>query len=139
MGIETAIAFNIALGEKDINESLIINSLKKANAWEFIKELPGGIKESVMERGARFSGGQRQRLALARALYRKPKILILDEPTSGLDKKSEELMISTIKELKGKITILLITHKESVAKGSDNVYFLARGNLSTKEETCEIN
>ncbi len=134
-----SIAYNVALGEKEIDRNKVIDSLKKANAWGFIQNLPNGINECVMERGARFSGGQRQRIALARALYRDPKLLILDEPTSALDKASEGSIISSLNKLKGKLTILLITHKESLAKESDIIYFLEDGEISQRVNYNNIN
>ena len=124
-----SIAYNIALGERKINSKKVITSLKQANAWEFIKNLPNNINESVMERGSRFSGGQRQRIALARALYRDPSLLILDEPTSALDQIGEDSIISTLRSLKGRLTILLITHKEKLAKESDMIYVIEKGKI----------
>ncbi len=124
-----SIANNVSIGEKDKDVNKIVKSLKQANAWEFVRKLPKGINESVMEGGSRFSGGQRQRIVLARALYRNPSLLILDEPTSALDRISEERILSSIKNLKGKLTILLITHKEKLAKESDVIYLLEKGKI----------
>ena len=90
---------NIALGKK-IDRNKIKNSLIKANAWEFVCSLPNGIDEMILDRGLRFSGGERQRIALARALYNDPQVLILDEPSTGLDKTSEKKLISSIRKLR---------------------------------------
>ena len=68
----------------------------------------------ILDRGLRFSGGERQRIALARALYNDPQVLILDEPSTGLDKNSENKLISSLKKLKGTINIIIISHKEVV-------------------------
>ena len=122
------IASNIALGEK-IKVDKIKNSLIKANAWDFVSKLPNGIDEIVFDRGLRFSGGERQRLALARALYNDPKILILDEPASGLDIISENKLISSITKLKSKITIIIVSHKKEVLEICDQVYELDKKSL----------
>mgnify|MGYP001210187374 CR=1 FL=1 len=120
---------NIALGEKIFDREKIILSLKKANAWEFVKKLPEGIDEIIYDRGMRFSGGQRQKLALARAIYSNPKILILDEPSSGLDEKSEIEFISSINKLIGSMVIIIISHKKEVVKICDTVFSLENKSL----------
>ncbi len=95
-----------------------------ANAWDLVKNLPNGINEVVYDRGARFSGGERQKLALARALYSEPKILILDEPTTGLDKNSENELIFSLKKLLGSMIVIIISHKPNVVKICDKVLIL---------------
>ena len=112
---------NIALGEKDIDTEKIKEALKKANAWKFVKKIPNGINEKIYDKGMRFSGGERQKIALARALYSEPEILILDEPTTGLDENSEMEFINSIKELLGSLTIIIISHKREVVNICDSV------------------
>ena len=114
---------NIALGEKDIDTEKIKEALKKANAWKFVKKIPNGINEKIYDKGMRFSGGERQKIALARALYSEPQILILDEPTTGLDENSEMEFINSIKKLLGSLTIIIISHKREVVNICDNVLF----------------
>ena len=92
-----------------------------ANAWDLVENLPNGINEVIYDRGVRFSGGERQKLALARALYSEPKILILDEPTTGLDKNSENELIFSIKKLLGSMIIIIISHKPNVVRICDRV------------------
>ena len=122
------IAANIALGKK-IDRKKINSSLIKANAWDFVNSLSKGIDELIFDRGARFSGGERQRLSLARALYLDPKILLLDEPSTGLDKISETELISSIKKIKGTMTIIIISHKKSILNISDRVLELKNEGL----------
>ncbi len=122
------IAANIALG-REIDRDKIKQSLINANAWDFINELSFGIDEQVFDRGSRFSGGQRQRLALARALYSQPQILLLDEPSSGLDINSERKFISSIQKIKGKMTIVIVTHKKEVLSICDRVLKLDKNGL----------
>ena len=124
-----SISANIALGEKSFNEKRIIESLMKSGAWEFVRKLPNGIEEVIYDRGMRFSGGEKQKLSLARALYSNPNLLILDEPTNGLDYKSELEFISSIKKLLGSITIIIISHKKDIVKICDKVFILKNKNL----------
>ena len=119
--INDTISANIALGENNINPHKVKESLIKANAFEFVDRLSEGIDEYIYDRGSRFSGGERQRLALARALYKNPEILIMDEPTSALDKNSEEKFITSLKKLSGEITIIIISHKASILESCDRV------------------
>ena len=118
------LASNIALGELYINRERIKNCLIQANAYEFVRTLPKGIDELIYDRGQRLSGGEKQKLALARALYNNPKILILDEPASGLDQVSELEFVSTIKKLIGEMLIILISHKKEIVRICDRVLIL---------------
>ena len=124
-----SLASNIALGKK-IDRNKIKDSLIKANAWDFVSSLPHGIDEMILDRGLRFSGGERQRIALARALYNEPQILILDEPSSGLDKTSENKLITSLNELRGKINIIIISHKKDVVRICDKVFTLDKKGLN---------
>ena len=122
------LASNIAL-DKKIDRKKIKKSLIEANAWEFVSSLPNGIDEMVLDRGLRFSGGERQRIALARALYNEPQILILDEPSSGLDKTSERKLINSLENLKGSMNIIIISHKKDVINICDKVFTLDKKGL----------
>ena len=109
---------NIAFGidEDDIDEEKVNEVIIKANLSNFVATLSDGIETIVGERGARISGGQKQRIGIARALYREPSIIILDEATSALDQKNEKEVLEAIKSLKGKVTIIIISHDISTLK-----------------------
>ena len=119
---------NIALGNK-ADKNKIKKALIEANAWTFVNKLPNGINEQIFDRGVRFSGGERQRLALARALYSDPKILLLDEPSNGLDKNSQAKLISSIKKIKGKMIIIIVSHNKEVSNICDRILKLDKSGL----------
>ncbi len=123
-----SVASNIAYGE-EIDEQMVIDALKKANAYDFIENLKDGIYTTLDEFGTNLSGGQRQRIAIARAIYKDPKILILDEATSALDSKSEQKISKAIENLiKDKIT-LVIAHRLSTIKKADRIIVLKHGKI----------
>lgn len=114
----------------DTDETLINrmgDACQKAGILDVIAELKQGFQTELGDRGTTFSGGQRQRLFLARELYREPEILILDEPTSALDTNTEKLVFDTITALKGKTTIICITHRQSLAEKADTIIQLKKG------------
>jgi ATP-binding cassette subfamily B protein len=98
-----------------------------ANAEAFVLKLPEKLDTVVGDRGVRLSGGQRQRIALARALLRKPDILILDEATSALDSESEKLIQASINHLAHGTTIIIVAHRLSTIKQADQIYVLRSG------------
>ncbi|MBE0490835.1 MAG: ABC transporter ATP-binding protein [Sulfurospirillum sp.] len=124
-----SIAANVAYG-KAIDEPKVIDALKKANAYEFIEQLPFGIHTTLDEFGANLSGGQRQRIAIARAIYIDPKILIFDEATSALDSNSELKITQAMEHLtKNKITFV-IAHRLSTIKKADKIIVLKHGKIN---------
>ena len=110
-------------------ESDLWKALKLANATTFVKDLPHGIDTIVGDRGIRLSGGQRQRIALARALLRKPELLILDEATSALDSESERLIQQSIEHVAQDTTILVVAHRLSTIAKANQVYVLRQGKI----------
>jgi len=104
-------------------------ALRLANAKDFVKELPQGIDTIVGDRGVRLSGGERQRIALARALLRKPELLILDEATSSLDSESELLIQQSIEQVAQNTTILVVAHRLSTIAKADQVYLIRQGRV----------
>ncbi len=107
---------------KDIDEALAATS-----ASDFVRRLPSGLDTIVGDRGVLLSGGQRQRLAIARALLRKPVLLILDEPTSALDTETENQIVQTLEHLKGATTIVLVSHRLNAIRCADAVYAVNAG------------
>jgi ABC-type multidrug transport system fused ATPase/permease subunit len=120
---------NLLWSKPDASDDDIWESLRMANAEAFVKELPEKMNTVVGDRGVRLSGGQRQRIALARALLRKPDLLILDEATSALDSESERLIQESIDKLSKATTILIIAHRLSTIAKADYIYVLRAGKV----------
>ena len=117
---------NVTMGDESISEDAVVTALQKANAWEFIEEIEDGIHHIVGERGGKLSGGQKQRIAMARALVRKPKLLILDEATSGLDKESEQSILTALQKMLPDITVIFISHDPEILNIADHVIKLEK-------------
>jgi ATP-binding cassette subfamily C protein len=120
--LHETVLWNVTLGDPEVNEADAEAALRAAGAWEFVAELPQQIHSSVAERGMALSGGQRQRIAIARALARRPKLLILDEVTSSLDPQAEAAICQTLQGLRGQLTILAISHQPAVVEAADRIY-----------------
>jgi HlyD family secretion protein len=129
--LDTTIAANIALGvpAASIDRSRLHEVLRLVCLSDLVARLPHGVDERVGERGAAFSGGERQRLAIARALYRGAPVLLLDEPTSSLDGVTEQEVVRMISGLRGRVTIILIAHHPQVIRHCDRVFKLDAGRL----------
>ena len=125
--LHESIAHNVSLGDRELSQADIEHALRAAGAWDFVSALPEGLHSNVGERGGRLSGGQRQRIVIARALVRRPQLLILDEATSALDAESAEAVRQTLERLRGSLTILTITHESSLVDIADRVYRLESG------------
>jgi ATP-binding cassette subfamily C protein CydD len=123
----TTVTDNIRFGQPDASESQIIDAAQAAGAHEFIMQLPDGYQTLCGERGLRLSGGQAQRIALARAFLRDAPLLILDEPTSQLDPESEADIIRSLDQLTQGRTVLLITHRLNAAVHADQIIVLEQG------------
>lgn len=132
---------NMLFAKPEATEADIIECLKSADAWEFIETLPQKLETLIGERGFMLSGGQRQRLAIARALLRKPSILILDEATSALDTKAEQAVQKTIDSLPAGGTRLIIAHRLSTIRNADQIAVLDKGRvveLGNHQELLEL-
>ncbi|MCC5847904.1 MAG: ATP-binding cassette domain-containing protein [Verrucomicrobia bacterium] len=126
---DDTIASNIAYGREDAVPEAIIAAARKANAHDFIQQLPKGYDTKVGERGGNLSGGQRQRIAIARAIYRDAPILILDEATSALDNESERLVQEAINTMMKGRTSIVIAHRLSTIQHADRILVLQEGQI----------
>jgi len=129
---------NVTYGIADISEEKFLQALKDANAWEFVSQLPDGPDTIVGERGARISGGQKQRLAIARALIRDPRVLILDEATSALDSESENLIQQALAHLMKDRTTFVVAHRLSTIMRADEIIVLDQGSLAERGTHAEL-
>ncbi len=123
------IAENIAYGVTGASEQEIVSAAELASAGEFIDRLPGGYDAPIGDRGVQLSGGQRQRLAIARAVLRRPRILILDEATSALDTELESIVQVALRSLDYRPTTLIIAHRLSTVATVDRVIVLDKGRI----------
>lgn len=129
--LDDTIRNNIAFGKKDgIEDEDIWEALRQAQLDEFVKSLDEGLDTMIGEAGVRLSGGQRQRIGIARALYRKPEVLVLDEATSALDTETEAAVMEAIDSLQGKMTMLIIAHRLSTIKNCNLVYKVEDGGVT---------
>ena len=120
---------NVAFGNPGAKMDQIINAAKAANAHDFIMKMPNGYDTIIGDRGMKLSGGEKQRIAIARALFKDPPILILDEATSQLDTESERLVQQAIDRLMASRTVLVIAHRLSTVEHADNIVVLDRGEI----------
>ena len=126
---EASVRDNITYGLGEVTDGRVLEALRAANALDFVNELPDGVDTLVGERGARISGGQRQRLAIARALIRNPRILILDEATSALDSQSESAIQGALEFLMQDRTTFIVAHRLSTVQKADLIMVLDKGEL----------
>jgi ABC-type multidrug transport system fused ATPase/permease subunit len=134
----TTIRENIAYGRPDATEADIIDAAKRAQAHEFICQLPNGYASTVGERGQQLSVGQRQRIGIARAFLKNAPILLLDEPTSALDPVTEAAIMDTIKELMRGRTTLIATHRLATIHDVDRIVALERGRVVEQGTGAEL-
>ena len=127
--LHDCVRVNVTLGDPALSEKDVRDALEAAGAWDFVNQLPEGMETPLGERGARLSGGQRQRIAIARALVHRPRLLILDEATAALDPTSERGIYDTVRALRGRTTVLAISHQRGLLDVADHVYRLAEGRV----------
>ena len=120
---------NLLIGKENATDQEIIQALKIANAWEFVKELPETIESNIGDSGNKLSGGQKQRLSIARAVLKNPPIMILDEATSALDSESEHLVQIALDNVMKNKTSLVIAHRLSTIQKADNILVLDKGKI----------
>lgn len=133
--LDDTVRRNIAFGveEKDINDEQVWKALERAQLAETIRNCPKGLETEIGERGIRFSGGQKQRFAIARALYMDPDILVLDEATSALDAETEVAVMESINSLQGQKTLIIIAHRLTTIKNCDVIYEIVDGKAIKKD------
>ena len=127
--INNSIKRNIAIGVNDheIDELRIRECIKIVKLEKFVEGLENGIDSFVGEEGIKISGGQKQRLGIARALYSKPSLIIFDESTNSLDKETETKLLNDVVGMKGSVSLIFISHDEETLRICDTVYKLDRG------------
>jgi ATP-binding cassette subfamily B protein len=126
---EGSIRENVTYGLPAVSDEQLAQALRDANARELIESLPHGWDTIVGQRGARMSGGQRQRLAIARALIRDPRVLLLDEATSALDSESESAVQEALERLRAGRTTLVVAHRLSTIRSADRIVVLEHGRI----------
>ena len=134
----TTIRENIAYGRSDATDDEIIDAAKRAQADEFICQLPNGYASTVGERGGQLSVGQRQRIGIARAFLKNAPVLLLDEPTSALDPTTEAAIMETIKQLMRGRTTLIATHRLATIHDVDRIVVLERGHIVEQGRGAEL-
>ncbi|MFK7114738.1 ABC transporter ATP-binding protein [Flavobacterium oreochromis] len=120
---------NLLIGKPNATDEEIIEALKIANAYEFVKELPEGINTSIGDAGGKLSGGQKQRLSIARAVLKNPPIMILDEATSALDTESEKLVQIALENMMQNRTSIVIAHRLSTIQKAENIIVMQKGEI----------
>lgn len=125
-----SIANNLRVAKEDATEEEMVDALKIANAWEFVKDLPNGIHTNIGDGGGKISGGQKQRINIARAVLKNPPIMILDEATSALDTESEKLVQDALENMMQNRTSIVIAHRLSTIQNADAIVVMQKGKIA---------
>ncbi|MBJ7881813.1 ABC transporter ATP-binding protein [Gelidibacter salicanalis] len=129
---------NLKIGKQNATDDEVIEALKIANAWEFVKDLPKGIESNIGDSGNKLSGGQKQRLSIARAVLKNPPIMILDEATSALDTESERLVQSALENMMRNRTSIVIAHRLSTIQNADEIVVMQKGEIVEQGKHNEL-
>ncbi|NCO63991.1 MAG: ABC transporter ATP-binding protein [Flavobacteriales bacterium] len=129
---------NLKLGNDNATNDDVIEALKIANAWEFVKDLPNGIETNIGDSGNKLSGGQKQRLSIARAVLKSPPIMVLDEATSALDTESERLVQIALENMMKNRTSIVIAHRLSTIQNADDIVVLNKGEIVEQGKHYEL-
>lgn len=138
--IDGSIRENVAMGFplEVASDGRVNQAIQIAGLTDFVNSLPHGLDTHVGENGAKISGGQRQRLGIARAMFTEPKLLVLDEATSALDGETESRIAESILGLKGKVTVIMIAHRLSTVRDADQVIYIENGKLIARGSFNEL-
>jgi subfamily B ATP-binding cassette protein MsbA len=136
--LPTTVSENIAYGRPQANDAQIARAAELAGAAGFIEKLPQKYESIIQESGGNLSGGQKQRLSIARALLTEAPIIVLDEPTSALDPQHEQLITETLQRLKGRRTIVLVSHRLSTVADCDQIFVMAGGAIVEQGKHDEL-
>jgi ATP-binding cassette subfamily C protein len=138
--LDDTIRSNVAFGlpSDEIDDDAVWEALKTAQLADFVKDLPDGLNTITGERGIRLSGGQRQRIGIARALYRRPLVLILDEATAALDNKTEKLFVHALEQIRQDHTLIVIAHRLSTIQRCDRIFVMDRGKIKAEGNYHEL-
>jgi subfamily B ATP-binding cassette protein MsbA len=129
---------NLLIGKENATDEEVIEALKIANAWEFVKDLPIGIETNIGDSGNKLSGGQKQRLSIARAVLKNPPIMILDEATSALDTESERLVQVALENMMKNRTSIVIAHRLSTIQNADEIIVMQKGQIAEQGTHNEL-
>ncbi|WP_179320434.1 ABC transporter ATP-binding protein [Winogradskyella helgolandensis] len=132
------VANNLRVGKEDASDDEIIEALKIANAWEFVKDLPQGIHTNIGDSGGKISGGQKQRINIARAVLKNSPIMILDEATSALDTESERLVQDALEKMMKNRTSIVIAHRLSTIQNADSIVVMQKGEIAEQGTHAEL-
>jgi ABC-type multidrug transport system fused ATPase/permease subunit len=131
------VAENIRVARPEASDAEIEQACRDAGAWEFINRMDDGMETRIGSGGVSLSGGEAQRIAIARALLRRPKLLLLDEPTSALDAEAEAAIVATLKRLKSQMTIVLVGHHLRAMSEADRIVVIERGRVIANRALIE--
>lgn len=136
---DTTFKENIAFGltAENINQEKLALSIRKAQLEDFLLKQVDGVNTRVGEHGLEISGGERQRIGIARALYSNPEVLVLDEPTSALDPGTEEDFLREIEDLKKSVTIIVVTHRKRIAENCEKILSISEGRIESEGSYSE--
>ncbi len=129
---------NVSLAKENATDEEIIDALKIANAWEFVRTLPKGLETNIGDSGNKLSGGQKQRLSIARAVLKNPPIMILDEATSALDTESERLVQKALENMMRNRTSIVIAHRLSTIQNADKIVVMQKGEIVEQGKHDEL-
>ncbi|KRE50361.1 ABC transporter ATP-binding protein [Arthrobacter sp. Soil736] len=136
---DATVAQNVALTWTDsVDRDRVKEALKTAQMLDVVEKRDGGLDSPLGERGLSLSGGQRQRLGIARALYADPLVLVMDEATSALDTATEDAISQAIRDLHGKVTVLLVAHRLSTIRHADQIFFMTGGRVTASGTFDEL-